>query len=72
MRREGIKTRCWDSLESLADGKDGFEGGNRGGGRFSAPFDCDIPFEFVGKVASAGAMTEASDIERGAAARHGQ
>ena len=31
----------------------------------------DIPFELVGKVASAGAVAKAGDVERGAAARHG-
>ena len=32
----------------------------------------DIPFELVGKVASAGAVAEAGDVERGSsAARHG-
>ena len=30
----------------------------------------NIPFELVGEVASAGAVAEASDVERGAAARH--
>ena len=32
----------------------------------------DVPFEFVGKVARAGAVAEARDVERSAAAaRHG-
>lgn len=30
----------------------------------------DIPFEFVGKVASAGAVTETSHVQGVAAARH--
>jgi hypothetical protein len=31
----------------------------------------DVPFEFVGEIASAGAVTEARDVERGATtARH--
>lgn len=30
----------------------------------------DVPFEFEGQVASAGAMAEASDVECGAASRH--
>ena len=32
---------------------------------------CDVPLEFVGEVARARAMAEASDVEGGAAARHG-
>jgi hypothetical protein len=31
-----------------------------------------VPFEFVGKVASTGAMAEASDIEGGSRSRHGR
>ena len=30
----------------------------------------DVPFEFVGEVASAGAMAEASHVESGTTARH--
>ena len=30
----------------------------------------DIPFEFVGEVARAGAMAEARDVESGTSARH--
>ena len=42
--------------------------GRRSGGRGPG----NVPFEFVGEVASAGAVAEARDVERGAtAARHG-
>ena len=31
----------------------------------------DIPFELVGKIARAGAVAEAGDVEGGSTARHG-
>ena len=40
-------------------------------GEWRTRFFVDIPLEFGGKVAGAGAVAEASDVERRAASRHG-
>jgi hypothetical protein len=50
--------------------KTGMDGTGKDGGRVGRGLG-NVPFEFVGEVASAGAVAEAGDVERGTtAARH--
>jgi hypothetical protein len=48
----------------VLDSKGGREGG------LESSIVRDIPFEFIGKVASAGAVAEAGNVESGSTARH--
>lgn len=56
-----MERRRTDSMQVMHDARTTTIGGDAVG---------DIPFELVGKVAGAGAVAEAGDVERGSAARH--
>ncbi len=49
---------------------DGGEEGEDDGDEGAGVDEVDVPFELVGKVASAGAVAEARHVERSATARH--
>jgi hypothetical protein len=62
----GAARRGWDGGRWMQMDGERDDGGRLGRG------SGNVPFEFVGEVARAGAVAEARDVERGAAAaRHG-
>jgi hypothetical protein len=78
--RDGVAKgeRChatWHCRRSIAEERyimreTGMDGKGKDGGRVGRGSG-NVPFEFVGEVASAGAVAEAGDVERGTtAARH--
>jgi hypothetical protein len=70
-RETKVRGRSGDgSRRKLRDGGDGERFDSKREERLETSIVMDIPFEFVGKVASASAVPEAGHVESGSSTRH--